>query len=1232
MKFSGYQLLSQRGAGKDCVAYLARELSSGNLVQLCDLTSAAKHQRRWARLTRQLKKIAVFSHPAGRPLIQLQLNTDPRFAVLGLTGTRTLADNLQQPSLQWPTALAICLRLSDCLMHAHRLGISHGNLCPSGIGIDDDDEPIVDFTQFLAMGITSSQTSDPLDRCCLPKSSSTVGADPAANDIYALGAMHSMLLGIGRFGRLCNAPIPPLSEGESASLESLIDSMLDDDPLDRPLADEVVRELNAGLRAHLNQAHLSDPGFGSVTSAPTPSGGAETGGDAETIGLMKPAPAMGNERGLEGRRLGRFQIERRIGSGAWGAVFRAIDVADGATVAVKVLHPEHANCRDVVKRFRDEAHILAGIDNPHVAKLLDVNCQDGVHYLAMEFVDGPNLASLLARHGSIDEPRALQILADVARALVEPHEYGVVHRDIKPANIIIRLAESGGRQRDAVGRQPDRSQTAASDGMGIEAATLVDFGLAQDLFDDRPESDAGEQSAPRAIVGTPAYMSPEQCGGEPVGPETDVYAMGATLFHLLAGRPPFLGDNIQAIIDQHRNQAPPRISEFRAGIPDSVTETIDRALAKRPVLRHADAEALLVDVERLLRGEPVSIESHPFAPGDPSAAMRFQFQWPLRSSPAALWPHVSNTERLNEAIGLPVVDYTRQVDDEGGVTQTASAERLGMKFQWREHPFEWIEGKRLAVLRDFQSGPFKWMISRVELQASSDGGTHLSHHVIVQPRSVLGRAAAALEVGVKAKRALKRVYFHIDRTVAANGVGDPFRQPNRLKLARRRRLDQLIERLRSRELNAHVVARLSDCIEKAPAQELARIRPLAFARQYGLNADAVVDTFLAAAHEGLLVLYWDILCPSCRIPSDIKETLREVKNHSHCPACNLDFELDFAGSVELIFRVSPQIRQADVKTYCIGGPAHSPHVVAQLRIDAAERLRLDLSLDVGSYQLRGLPCALVIDFEVAHPGETSRWDIDVDADSLSTPLDVPLQGPEMKAGRQCLVLANHSRREQVIRVERRSPRTDVLTAARASTLRSFRQWFPGEILSPGELVGVGAMALMTLSISDDPQAGQVANALAGQSFLKMTSEVVERFGGTTLPGPADRVRVAFDDPSRALLAALDLHQSWSADGSIKHRRLKIALDHGGSVAVSVQDQLDYLGETARAVERIFQQTQPGELTMSVRAASDPVVASLLTERQLDGRMETIETDDHGPVLIHRFGIESVRADVDRVSD
>ena len=181
---------------------------------------------------------------------------------------------------------------------------------------------------------------------------------------------------------------------------------------------------------------------------------------------------------------------------------------------------------------------------------------------------------------------------------------------------------------------------------------------------------------------------------------------------------------------------------------------------------------------------------------------------------------------------------------------------------------------------------------------------------------------------------------------------------------RRQRLDRLIDRLVERGIDVAVVDRLFEHLIAGSAQELARIRPLALAERFGLDPDQVVAACLHGATEGLLELHWDLLCPVCRISAQVTDTLREIADHAHCQACHLDFDLDFANSIELIFRVHPEIREAELGTYCVGGPAHSPHVVAQMRVAAAERIELELALPEGSYRLRGPQLPWSADFRV----------------------------------------------------------------------------------------------------------------------------------------------------------------------------------------------------------------------------------------------------------------------------
>jgi serine/threonine protein kinase len=210
-------------------------------------------------------------------------------------------------------------------------------------------------------------------------------------------------------------------------------------------------------------------------------------------------------------------------------------------------------------------------------------------------------------------------------------------------------------------------------------------------------------------------MSPEQCRGQPVDSRSDIYSLGATLFHLIAGCPPFDGDSHVVVINKHCHESPPSLKQFRPEVSDATAAVVEKCLAKSPNARYADAGELQADIERLLGGEPTSMVLHPSTPDTAGEVLEFRFTCELGASPAQLWPYVSNTDRVNHALGLPAVRFTTRVDPKFGVQRFAETKIAGQRLVWQEHPYEWIEGRRMSVLREFSTGPFAWFVNIVEL-------------------------------------------------------------------------------------------------------------------------------------------------------------------------------------------------------------------------------------------------------------------------------------------------------------------------------------------------------------------------------------------------------------------------------------------------------------------------------------------------------------------------------------
>jgi len=269
---------------------------------------------------------------------------------------------------------------------------------------------------------------------------------------------------------------------------------------------------------------------------------------------------------------GRYRIERELGRGGMAKVFLGTDTVLGRTVAVKILAPQFADDDSFVQRFRREAQAAASITHPNIVSVFDTGSDDGVHYIVMEYVEGRTLAEFLAGGGRILPDRAMDIAMDVCRALAAAHARGVIHRDIKPGNIML-------------------------DPRGDVKVT--DFGIA------RVTTTADTVAQTAAIMGTAAYLSPEQAQGLPNDGRSDIYSLGCVLFEMVTGRPPFLGDSPVAVASKQVLEQPVPPSRLNSDITADLDAVILRTLAKNPANRYQSAEEMRADLERAKRGLPV---------------------------------------------------------------------------------------------------------------------------------------------------------------------------------------------------------------------------------------------------------------------------------------------------------------------------------------------------------------------------------------------------------------------------------------------------------------------------------------------------------------------------------------------------------------------------------------------------------------------------------------------------
>ena len=271
---------------------------------------------------------------------------------------------------------------------------------------------------------------------------------------------------------------------------------------------------------------------------------------------------------------GRYEIVRRLGAGGMGVVYEARHVRLGQSVAIKAIRGDVPLTGAELTRFEREARAATRIGHAGIAAVHDFDVtSEGLHYLVMDLLVGESLEARLARVGRLPWPEARGVALEIADALDAAHRAGVLHRDVKPSNVFLSAREGA-----------------------AERAMLVDFGLAKPITSERGAS----VTRTGAIVGTAHYMAPEQARGEEVDARTDVYGLGATLYEMVAGVPPFLGASPFAVMAMLLEEAPVPPSALAAGVPPAVDALVLRALAKAPADRWRDVPTMRAAIEAAL--------------------------------------------------------------------------------------------------------------------------------------------------------------------------------------------------------------------------------------------------------------------------------------------------------------------------------------------------------------------------------------------------------------------------------------------------------------------------------------------------------------------------------------------------------------------------------------------------------------------------------------------------------
>ena len=563
---------------------------------------------------------------------------------------------------------------------------------------------------------------------------------------------------------------------------------------------------------------------------------------------------------------------------------------------------------------------------------------------------------------------------------------------------------------------------------------------------------------------------------------------------------------------------------------------------------------------------------------------RATWTWTFDLPPSEVWPVLADTNRFNEAMGLPPYVLEETPQPNGTVLRRGTGKAAGFALEWEEKPYEWIEGRHFRQAREFTKGPFRRFGPVFDLEPIDLGGgecgSKVSYALEYEPLTLTGRLFGARLArqagGVVEKRILEAVAFAKGERTTWFDL-----KPPELPEGARERAAALAAEIDRNPYGNGLGAELADLVLTGMATDLAHLKPKKLAADLKVSQRVAIEACLAGSRVGLLTMKWDLLCTNCRGAKLTASALSELPRGAHCPSCNIDYDRDFEKNVELSFAPAPSVRPLGVGGFCLSGPMATPHVAVQLLLAPGEKRSVALGLPAGSYRLRTLHPGAFVDVEHrggAFPGVGAT---DKGVEAL----------PSGQAG--TIAFVNDAGFELAALIEDRTWTREALTAPEAISLQAFRDLFAEATLRPGDEAGLSQVALLFSDLQGSTALYErVGDAVAFnmvREHFALLASIVRDHDGAVVKTIGDAVMASFGDPAHAVKAALAM-QARIVDHDLV---LKLGVHAGPSVVVTLNDRLDYFGSTVNMAARLQGQSAGGDIVLSRSVADDPAVQPLL---------------------------------------
>jgi class 3 adenylate cyclase len=561
--------------------------------------------------------------------------------------------------------------------------------------------------------------------------------------------------------------------------------------------------------------------------------------------------------------------------------------------------------------------------------------------------------------------------------------------------------------------------------------------------------------------------------------------------------------------------------------------------------------------------------------------------WHFDQPIEAMWEVLADTARFNEAAKLPKHEIIEIPQPDGAVQYFGRIKRGPISLTWRERPVNWIHNRWFEHCREFQNGPLTFLCASFELMPDG-AGCRGTYTMSAEPRNWLGRLIMAAGFFSNTGRKFAAMASQAEEFAAGHRERPFDYQPPLPSDETRRRVEAAIQAIEATPHGHGVARRLAAHVLTAQEADLWHIRPLRLAREWQVDSRPMVEACLQAVRCGLLELRWDLLCPRCRVAKAWSGSLDRLPTGAHCPSCNIGYDRDFSKNVEAAFRPAAAIRPLTSGEYCLFGPMSTPHIKLHLTLDPGQPRNLAIDLPFGPYRFRTL-----------EPGPEQA----VDWTTGGFP-GLIVHDDRLELGPPCaektIALSNRSRRPVTLILEDRRWLQDALTADRITAIQAFRDLFAGDVLRPGDDVGIADITLMFTDLKGSTalyeRVGDARAYHVVREHFAFMAGIVRDHDGAIVKTIGDAVMAAFADPASAVRAALAIQRkvaSFNATHGEGAIVIKLGLHRGPCIAVTLNERLDYFGSTVNLAARLQGESLGGDIVISASLADGAGVKSLL---------------------------------------